>query len=179
MNIKPQTMFTGEEPYEESSNWVKNYQSYKEKYKPHLKGKLLHDVWKMPAINNMAKERTRYPTQKPLKLLSRIIKASSNPGDVVLDPFCGCATACVATQDLNRKWIGIDISEKAVELVLQRFKDELKILAPNIIFAKIYRFVQMVLFVQRISNTRCLAYKRGNVMDAQRNLNSVNLKLIT
>ena len=81
----------------------------------------------------MSEERTGYPTQKPLKLLNRIIKASSNPGDLVLDPFCGCATACVAAQDLNRKWIGIDISEKAIELVLQRFTDELKIFAPKII----------------------------------------------
>ena len=62
-------------------------------------------------------ERIGYPTQKPLALLERIINASSNPGDVVLDPFCGCATACVAADRLGRKWIGIDISPKAVELV--------------------------------------------------------------
>jgi site-specific DNA-methyltransferase (adenine-specific) len=58
-----------------------------------------------------------YPTQKPLALLERIIRASSNEGDVILDPFCGCATACVAADRLNRKWVGIDISSKAVELV--------------------------------------------------------------
>ena len=62
-------------------------------------------------------ERIGYPTQKPLALLERIINASSNPGDVVLDPFCGCATACVAADRLGRKWIGIDISPKAAELV--------------------------------------------------------------
>ncbi len=62
-------------------------------------------------------EKTGYPTQKPLALLERIIKASSNEGDVVLDPFCGCATACVAADSLNRQWVGIDISPKAVELV--------------------------------------------------------------
>ena len=71
----------------------------------------------MPALNSQAKERTGYPTQKPLALLERIIVASSNEGDVVLDPFCGCATACVAADQLGRKWIGIDISPKAVELV--------------------------------------------------------------
>ena len=69
-----------------------------------------------------AKERIGYPTQKPLALLERIIKASSNEGDVVLDPFCGCATACVAAENLSRKWIGIDISSKAVELVNLRLQ---------------------------------------------------------
>ena len=93
----------------------------------------IDNVWNIDKINNSSLERTGYPTQKPLTLLNRIIGASSNPGDFVLDPFCGCATACVSAQDLNRKWIGIDISEKAIELVLQRFKDELKILAPKII----------------------------------------------
>ena len=65
---------------------------------------------------------TGYPTQKPLKLLDRIIRASSNEGDVVLDPFAGCATACVAAERLNRQWVGIDISEKAVELVQVRVR---------------------------------------------------------
>ena len=69
-----------------------------------------------------ARERTGYPTQKPLALLERIIKASSNEGDVVLDPFCGCATACVAADRLGRKWVGIDISPKAVELVNMRLQ---------------------------------------------------------
>ena len=68
-------------------------------------------------LESSAKERVGYPTQKPLALLERIIKASSNEGDVVLDPFCGCATACVAADRLGRKWIGKDISPKAVELV--------------------------------------------------------------
>ena len=82
------------------------------------------DVWQIPILNSQAKERTGYPTQKPLALLERIIKASSNPGDVVLDPFCGCATTCVAAQHLGRNWIGIDISKKAVELVMDRLSDE-------------------------------------------------------
>ncbi|MDE0013592.1 MAG: DNA methyltransferase [Candidatus Poribacteria bacterium] len=67
-------------------------------------------------------ERTGYPTQKPLALLDRIIKVSSNEGDVVLDPFCGCATTCVAADRLQRNWIGIDISGKAAELVVERIK---------------------------------------------------------
>ena len=68
------------------------------------------------------KERTGYPTQKPIALLERIIKASSNPGDVVFDPFCGCATTLVAADRLQRSWVGIDISPKAAELVVKRIK---------------------------------------------------------
>ena len=68
------------------------------------------------------KERTGYPTQKPIALLERIIKASSNPGDVVFDPFCGCATTLVAADRLQRSWVGIDISPKAAELVVERIK---------------------------------------------------------
>ena len=85
--------------------------------------KLATDVWvDIPAMNPMAVERTGYPTQKPLALLDRIIKASSNKGDVVFDPFCGCATTLVAADRLQRDWIGIDISGKAAELVVERIK---------------------------------------------------------
>ena len=66
-----------------------------------------------------------YPTQKPLALLERIIKASSKEGDIVLDPFCGCATACVAADKLGRKWVGIDISPEAVELVNMRLQQDM------------------------------------------------------
>ena len=65
-----------------------------------------HDI---PPINSQAKERLGYPTQKPVALLERIIQASSNPGDVVLDPFCGCGTTIDAAEKLGRKWIGIDV----------------------------------------------------------------------
>ena len=71
------------------------------------------------------KERVGYPTQKPLALLERIIKASSNEDDLVLDPFCGCATTCIAAEKLKRRWIGIDLSPKAGELVKLRLKKEL------------------------------------------------------
>ena len=71
-------------------------------------------------LGSTAKERTGYPTQKPLVLLERIIKVSSNPSDVVFDPFCGCATTLVAADRLQRRWIGIDISPKAAELVISR-----------------------------------------------------------
>ncbi len=71
------------------------------------------DVWNYPIINSQANERTGYPTQKPLALLERIILASSNEGDMVLDPFCGCATACVAAEKYDRQWVGIDVSSLA------------------------------------------------------------------
>ena len=72
-----------------------------------------------------AKARTGYPTEKPISLLTRIIDTSCPPEGVVLDPFCGCATACIAAEQLRRDWAGIDISPKAAELVRQRMHDEL------------------------------------------------------
>ena len=71
-----------------------------------------------------ASERTGYPTQKPLSLLRRIIETSSKKGDLILDPFCGCATTCVASQQLDRRWIGIDISETSAKLVANRLGDD-------------------------------------------------------
>ena len=88
------------------------------------RGVKLNDVWQIPHLGSTAKERTGYPTQKPLALLDRIIKASSNEGDVVLDPFCGCATACVAAERLDRQWIGIDISPSAETITKLRLTDE-------------------------------------------------------
>lgn len=92
------------------------------------KGRAAGDViTDIPPIGAHAKERVGYPTQKPLALLERIIKASSNPNDMVLDPFCGCATACVAAEKLERQWIGIDISPRAHELVQQRLAREVRV----------------------------------------------------
>ena len=88
-------------------------------------GKPVSDVWEIDKLNNSAKESIGYPTQKPLALLERIIQASSNPGDMVLDPFCGCATTCVAAEKLGRQWIGIDVSPKAAELVKSRVEREI------------------------------------------------------
>lgn len=75
-------------------------------------------------LNTSAQERVGYPTQKPLSLLERIIKLASNKDDLVLDPFCGCATTCVAAERLDRQWIGIDISEVAADIVMRRLNDE-------------------------------------------------------
>jgi len=89
-------------------------------------GQTCDDVWtyiqekQFQQINSQSKERTGYPTQKPLRLLQRIIKASSNKGDVVLDPFCGCATTLEAAHKLKRRWIGIDIAiQPQVQALLQ------------------------------------------------------------
>ena len=79
------------------------------------------------SLSTSSKERTGYPTQKPLALLERIIVASSNPGDMVLDPFCGCATTCIAAEKLERQWIGIDIEPEARNLVIERLEKEIDI----------------------------------------------------
>jgi SAM-dependent methyltransferase len=82
------------------------------------------DVWTdIDRLNQTAKERLGYPTQKPLALLDRIIKASSKENDIVLDAFCGCGTALVAAQNLNRQWIGIDISPTACRVMAKRLRD--------------------------------------------------------
>jgi adenine specific DNA methylase Mod len=87
-----------------------------------LRGLPLQDVWANPELwlNSAAKERIGYPTQKPLALLNRIISASSNEGDVILDPFCGCGTSVEASDILKRQWIGIDVTHYAVTLIERR-----------------------------------------------------------
>jgi DNA modification methylase len=95
-----------------------------EPYKIYLsEGVRLGDWWEIPIINASSSERLGYPTQKPLSLLERIIQASSNEGDVILDPFCGCGTAVHGAQKLKRQWIGIDITHLAVSLIEKRLKD--------------------------------------------------------
>ncbi len=81
----------------------------------------IQDVWSdIPPLHNLSAERLGYPTQKPVELLERIIQASSNPGDVVMDPFCGCGTAIAAAQKLGRRWIGIDITFLSIALMQSR-----------------------------------------------------------
>ncbi len=94
------------------------------RYLDEMAGGVMGTVWTdIPPINSQAKERLGYPTQKPVALLERIIAASSNPGDVVLDPFCGCGTTVHAAQKLGRPWIGIDITHLAVALIERRLKE--------------------------------------------------------
>ncbi|MEP6822047.1 MAG: DNA methyltransferase [Chthoniobacterales bacterium] len=97
------------------------------RYLAEMSGGVMGTVWNdISPINSQAQERLGYPTQKPLALLERIISASSNEGDVVLDPFCGCGTAVDAAQKLKRKWIGIDITHLAISLIEKRLKDRYK-----------------------------------------------------
>jgi len=93
-------------------------------YLKHLPGVDVGDMWvDIEPLNSAAAERLGYPTQKPLALLERIINASSNPNDIVLDAFCGCGTALVAAQNLGRQWIGIDISPTACRVMAKRLRD--------------------------------------------------------
>jgi DNA modification methylase len=94
------------------------------RYLDEQRGKPLDDVWvDIPPLNSQAAERLGYPTQKPLALIERIIAVSSNPGDVVLDPFCGCGTTIHAAQKLGRQWVGIDVTYLAINLIKRRLKD--------------------------------------------------------
>lgn len=106
-------------PIKEGAKW-----SYKQ-YLSESKGQIQHDdLWTdINAINPVAKERLSFPTQKPEALLERIILASSDENDIVLDPFCGCGTTIAAAQRLNRKWIGIDITFLAIDLIRHRLLD--------------------------------------------------------
>ncbi|BAQ60866.1 type III restriction-modification system methylation subunit [Geminocystis sp. NIES-3708] len=94
------------------------------RYLDENKGQLIQQIFDdIPPISSQAKERLGYPTQKPKALLERIIKASSNEGDVILDAFCGCGTTVEVAQDLNRNWIGIDITYQSISLILKRLED--------------------------------------------------------
>jgi site-specific DNA-methyltransferase (adenine-specific) len=102
----------------------KTHRPQLKRYLDEMEGTLLTNVWTdIDPINSQAKERLGYPTQKPIALLERIIGASSNAGDIVLDPFCGCGTALVAAQKLGRHWIGVDITYLAVAVMRARLKD--------------------------------------------------------
>ena len=89
-------------------------------------GKAVSDVWSIPTISSSSKERIGWPTQKPLALYSRVIESSSNEGDLVLDAFAGCATTCVAAEQLGRQWVGIDIDDEAGTITLDRLQKEVK-----------------------------------------------------
>jgi site-specific DNA-methyltransferase (adenine-specific) len=89
----------------------------------HELGRIPFDWWQISTLNNFTKERLGYPTQKPEALLERIIKASSNEGDTVLDAFCGCGTTVSVAQRLNRRWVGIDITYQAIALIEKRLQD--------------------------------------------------------
>lgn len=98
----------------------------------------MRDVWDIPALRGNQPETTGYPTQKPIALYERIIRASSSPGDIVLDPFCGCATTPIAAERLSRQWVGMDIWDGAYDRVVERLRAEpdarMQILASQMVF---------------------------------------------
>ena len=95
-------------------------------FKTEMEGTPMSDSWSdINILNSQSKERVGYPTQKPLALLDRIIKASSNEGETIMDPFCGCATACVAAEQRQRNWVGIDLSPLAAKLVNSRLQKDM------------------------------------------------------
>ncbi len=101
------------------------------RYLDEQEGMPVGDIWiDIPPVQSQSKELLGYPTQKPLALLERIIQASSNTGDIVLDPFCGCGTAIASAQKLNRRWIGIDITHLSIALQKYRLQE----MFPNIVF---------------------------------------------
>ena len=106
------------EPYK----WIAGQKRADGSERDYKKGKIPDDVWNIHGIMPWAKEKTGYPTQKPEALLNRIIKASSNKGDVVADFFCGCGTTIAVAQQLGRKWVGIDISPTAIKVIQRRLK---------------------------------------------------------
>ena len=103
--------------------WRKGKRPQRKKYQDTYKGIPLGNIW-TDISNELGKKRTDYPTQKPAKLLERIIEVSSNEGDIVFDPFCGCATTMVVADRLKRQWAGIDCGEKAVEFVKNRIHED-------------------------------------------------------
>ncbi|MFM7886278.1 MAG: DNA methyltransferase, partial [Pseudanabaena sp.] len=102
----------------------KNGRIRRKRFLDELKGKPIQNLWDdIDTISAQAAERLGYPTQKPEALLERILKASSNEGDVVLDAYCGCGTTVAVSQRLNRQWIGIDITYQSISLILKRLED--------------------------------------------------------
>ncbi len=129
--------------YSKTDTWLFNIDAVRVPYKwqdgqlradgsrrNYTSGKVPDDVFSLHSLMPWSRERTGYPTQKPLALLERIIQASSAEGDLILDPFCGCATALVAAEQLGRHWIGIDLSSKAAQLVKMRMEHETTLYEP-------------------------------------------------
>ena len=114
-----------EEEYQKGNIVIlRNGKLQRRKYESDYVGAPYGNLWSDITPIFGGEERVGYPTQKPLKLYERIIMASSNEGEIVLDPFCGCATTCIAAEKLNRQWIGIDIWSKAQKVVIDRLKKE-------------------------------------------------------
>lgn len=120
-------------PYNGTGGYVSNNNGNVvngKRYKPNPLGKIPEDWWDIPALTPTSHERVGYPTQKPQALLERIILSVTNPDDIVLDPFCGCGTAIVAAEKLNRRWIGIDVTHIAITTIKKRLEKTFPNLSP-------------------------------------------------
>lgn len=120
-------------PYNGTGGYVSNNNGNVvngKRYKPNPLGKIPEDWWDIPALTPTSHERVGYPTQKPQALLERIILSVTNPGDIVLDPFCGCGTAVVAAEKLKRHWIGIDVTHIAITTIKKRLEKTFTNLSP-------------------------------------------------
>ncbi len=108
-------------------HWAKTGTPYLIRYLDEQPGEIVGNMWDdIPPINSQAAERLGYPTQKPEALMERIVKASSNEGDTVLDAYCGCGTTVAVAQRLNRRWIGIDVTYQSIAPILKRLEDRYK-----------------------------------------------------
>jgi len=125
------------------------------RYADLMPGVPLQDIWTdIPPLHNLAAERLGYPTQKPEALLERIINASSNEGDIVLDAYCGCGTTVAVAQVLKRRWIGIDITYQSISLILKRFEEAF---GPDVVNAIVLDGIP-----KDIASARALAQKKDD-----------------
>ena len=130
------------------------------------KGVPLSDVWEIPFLNPKAKERTGYPTQKPLELLERIVEISTDEGDVILDPFCGSGTSLVAAKRLYRNYIGFDINPSAIEISRNRIKNPIKTSSTLLKKGKDFYDKKNDKEKQILSNFDCHIVQRNSGLDA-------------
>ncbi|MEX1255591.1 MAG: DNA methyltransferase [Dehalococcoidia bacterium] len=134
-NIDPVREPYSEDTLERTKYKARSFRGDKvyEAWEPNPLGKHPDDVWDLQPIMPSSKERLSYPTQKPLALLERIVLAGSNEGDILLDPFCGCGTAVIAAEKLNRQWIGIDITHLAITVMKKRLRDSFSSIAFDVV----------------------------------------------
>jgi site-specific DNA-methyltransferase (adenine-specific) len=125
----------------------------------------IEDYWNIDILNQVATERLGYPTQKPEALLERIVKASSNEGDLVADFFCGCGTSIAVAERLNRNWLGVDISHLAIKLIKKRLVDKIEISELRKEYSK---SIEIKGFPQDIASARALAKEDYDIQDENR-----------
>ena len=147
-------------------------------YKPNPLGKIPEDWWLMNVLNANDPERLGYPTQKPAALLERIVQASSDEGDVVLDAYCGCGTSVAVSQRWNRQWIGIDITYQSISLILKRLEESFgKGVLENIILNGIPKDMEAAVALANKSDDRTRKeFEKWAVLTYSNNRATINQK---